>query len=59
MLCYAQFEEGCVPFLVYRRWQERDEEDWLDAQADKWFEDNFENPAGMAIWCVMMLSFSL
>merc|ERR1711865_218529 len=44
------FEEGCVPFLVYRRWQERDEEDWLDAQADKWFEDNFENPAGMAIW---------
>jgi hypothetical protein len=36
--------------LIYQRWQERDEEEWMDAQADKWFEENFENPAGMAIW---------
>jgi hypothetical protein len=44
------YEEGCVLFLVYQRWQECDEEEWMDEEADRWLEENRENPAGMAMW---------
>jgi hypothetical protein len=43
------YEEGCIDYLVYRRWAEADEQEWLDEQAETWLAEHVQDPAGMAL----------
>jgi hypothetical protein len=43
------YEQGCIDFLVYRRWAEADEQEWLDEQAETWLAEHAQDPAGNAL----------
>ena len=44
------YDEGCIPTIVYRRWEMLDHEQRVDKAAAAWTEENADNPGGMALW---------